>query len=513
MGGHVVPAQKWPAEIASTLNAAFGSKQGLEDQHVNGGCPLFVPAAIPILEPGSRTGKSTTDVRAGIGIGASGDPMFTLQAGKQHGVACVSVTGDIAHTLNTANNGKGCSEDGTGRGVPTIAFSSKDYGADASDDMAPTLRAGGHADSHANAGVPPAVTVALRGREGGATAEVGGEVATALWASSGGGDKPHVLAYDTPNITSPQNGTNPKPGDPCFTLASGQHPPLLTGMAVRRLTPTECERLQGFTHRVETYRVSACWGDRSLESAAAGTPCTTVQSSVLRVEDVERLENALSAKSLLTNAPQNSESLADVHVLINCEGKKAALLSAGRLIWSASIADEQSACRPPTLPESSALRLAQMLRSGVKTTQAGKAGPPQNGTACTDQERGKNYASKFGEVPTDAAFAAERGTENQTRFTMYITSILGQTPQKKDLNEITLFSSAIRAIASYTHEITPLASSFSLDVTVVLPHTLVPYRNKPAADGPRYRAIGNSMAVPCMAWIGRRILQQLKGPR
>jgi DNA (cytosine-5)-methyltransferase 1 len=27
------------------------------------------------------------------------------------------------------------------------------------------------------------------------------------------------------------------------------------------------------------------------------------------------------------------------------------------------------------------------------------------------------------------------------------------------------------------------------------------------ADGPRYKALGNSMAVPCMAWIGRRIMQ------
>ncbi len=26
-----------------------------------------------------------------------------------------------------------------------------------------------------------------------------------------------------------------------------------------------------------------------------------------------------------------------------------------------------------------------------------------------------------------------------------------------------------------------------------------------AADGPIYKALGNSMAVPCMAWIGRRI--------
>jgi DNA (cytosine-5)-methyltransferase 1 len=90
----------------------------------------------------------------------------------------------------------------------------------------------------------------------------------------------HPMVYDTTNITSPENGSNPQPGDPCFTLAKGQHPPLLTqpigwseeltasidlagtiqrggqggrhegvmqtNMAVRRLTPIECERLQGF---------------------------------------------------------------------------------------------------------------------------------------------------------------------------------------------------------------------------------------------------------------------------
>lgn len=36
-------------------------------------------------------------------------------------------------------------------------------------------------------------------------------------------------------------------------------------------------------------------------------------------------------------------------------------------------------------------------------------------------------------------------------------------------------------------------------------YTAVEFRGKPAADGPRYRAIGNSMAVPVVAWIGRRI--------
>lgn len=36
-------------------------------------------------------------------------------------------------------------------------------------------------------------------------------------------------------------------------------------------------------------------------------------------------------------------------------------------------------------------------------------------------------------------------------------------------------------------------------------YTLVPFRGKPAKDAPRYRAIGNSMAVPVMRWIGERI--------
>ncbi|HUU97271.1 MAG TPA: DNA cytosine methyltransferase, partial [Phycisphaerae bacterium] len=43
-------------------------------------------------------------------------------------------------------------------------------------------------------------------------------------------------------------------------------------------------------------------------------------------------------------------------------------------------------------------------------------------------------------------------------------------------------------------------------------YTLIPYRGKPAKDGPRYRAIGNSMARPVMAWIGKRI-DELEGPR
>jgi site-specific DNA-cytosine methylase len=42
-------AARWPADCAPTLNAAFGSKQGLEDQHALGGAGLFVPDIVGAL--------------------------------------------------------------------------------------------------------------------------------------------------------------------------------------------------------------------------------------------------------------------------------------------------------------------------------------------------------------------------------------------------------------------------------------------------------------------------------
>ncbi len=36
-------------------------------------------------------------------------------------------------------------------------------------------------------------------------------------------------------------------------------------------------------------------------------------------------------------------------------------------------------------------------------------------------------------------------------------------------------------------------------------YTAVPHRGKPAADGPRYKALGNSWATPNVQWIGKRI--------
>jgi DNA (cytosine-5)-methyltransferase 1 len=56
------------------------------------------------------------------------------------------------------------------------------------------------------------------------------------------------IPYDFFQITAPVNRQNRKEGDPCHTLArdNTSQATITLGMQVRRLTPRECERLQGF---------------------------------------------------------------------------------------------------------------------------------------------------------------------------------------------------------------------------------------------------------------------------
>ncbi|MFK1566695.1 DNA cytosine methyltransferase [Pseudomonas aeruginosa] len=150
-----------------------------------------------------------------------------------------SVSGSISHTLGTANGGKGSSEDGTGRGVPVVAvyapvmaFAENSRGEvrweSRHGQLAGALSTGGGKPGQ---GRPMVLSVALRGREQGLAAELGDQVAPTLRASSGGGDKGHVLA---PTYEAHFRYTLKKPGDTAWSK-----------WRVRRLMPVECERLQG----------------------------------------------------------------------------------------------------------------------------------------------------------------------------------------------------------------------------------------------------------------------------
>jgi DNA (cytosine-5)-methyltransferase 1 len=197
--GHLM---QWPPEIAPTIDAHFGNKQGLENQHINGGgecLPLVSKCLItknrmdaetetlipitgghfscePIALAENTIGRKPENGGNGDKF-TDGGPMYTLNATGVHGVA-----------------------------QPVYEMHGQDS----------------------------------RVREL-------GDVCTTVSATygTGGGNVPVTLqpiGFDAYN--------NDVTGDVSKTIDTGQDyhhvPNILQHMAVRRLTPKECERLQGF---------------------------------------------------------------------------------------------------------------------------------------------------------------------------------------------------------------------------------------------------------------------------
>lgn len=203
-GTPIIPA--WPADVACTLDASYGDKQGLGNQHVNGGGRSLWPPIAMCLNAGAmgRQDAESETLIPTFGGGFDADPIaFDTTQITSPANGSNPQPGDPCHTL------------AAGAAAPAIAFDCKasgrnGFGVGA---ISPTLRAMGAANGRSNGGGQVAVAITLRGREGGAAIELGDDCGHALRASQGGGDKAHVF----------------------------------TETGVRRLTPRECERLQGAT--------------------------------------------------------------------------------------------------------------------------------------------------------------------------------------------------------------------------------------------------------------------------
>lgn len=221
MRGDSAPRREAGEGVTGTLSARAEGGGGLgTDFECQGGL-------IPHVSPTLRAGGNRT--------GGDRPPGTDVDT-------CETLIPIVAHTLRA--DGFDASEDGTGRGtpivpvafnwqgggtqttlgydpdsettgtlhvgqVPAIAFGCKDSdpSRSCSDDVAPTLRAMGHAGSHANAGGQVAVAFAQNQRDEVRQMEIAGALSA-------------------------------EPG-------MKQQTYLQSGMQVRRLTPRECERLQG----------------------------------------------------------------------------------------------------------------------------------------------------------------------------------------------------------------------------------------------------------------------------
>ena len=259
--GHLIP-QCVTGDISHTLKAEGfdGSEDGtgrgtpiIAMAHGQGGAEIKTDDSAPTL---------TCNHEAPIVFSSNGHASFApgvgalrAKSGADHETLAVHGTQDpdtlrnMAHTLGRNH----------GQENAVICFSSKDNGQDAANELSPTIRAGGHSTSHANAGAPPAVAYSLQhaqigrkdtaGPQGkGWQEEVGFTLdsradadadAVAYAFKAGQGAKAGGIGYaeeQSPTLTSATSATS----------GTNLAPTIMKGMAVRRLTPVECERLQGF---------------------------------------------------------------------------------------------------------------------------------------------------------------------------------------------------------------------------------------------------------------------------
>ena len=222
--GHLMPAMH--SEVSPALKARDAKGPSSDG---DGDGAILVPMMQPIALAENTIGRKPENGGNGDGF-ADGGPMYTLNATGVHGVA---------QPINIYGGNKRTDRPEGGFYVRMDEDISKTL--DAASGLNPTCSQGG----------------------------------TAVM---------QPIAFDTTQITSPQNGNNPKAGDPCHPLAAGAHPPAIAqpvfsfiqasaqqkstnsvleglcntltagnnnflggqAMAVRRLTPVECERLQGF---------------------------------------------------------------------------------------------------------------------------------------------------------------------------------------------------------------------------------------------------------------------------
>lgn len=235
--GHPAPGRTTREDTAHSLRASTAGRGSDDADRLT-----YVPdVAYAALHHAPRyDGESETFVAAPLTAGSHGNGVSAPGRRREDDVNLVT------HALTA--EGHDASEDGTGRGTPLVALGfyhtnrQPEHGN--YEDVSPTVKVGSGTGA-----IPPAVAIAIRGRDGGATAELS-DVPSALRASQGGSDKAHVLAFDERQVTSAANRSRVESGLPLPTLnnADGMRVahPAPVGMVVRRLTPTECCRLQGF---------------------------------------------------------------------------------------------------------------------------------------------------------------------------------------------------------------------------------------------------------------------------
>ena len=371
-----------------------------------------------------------------------------------------------------------------------VAFSCKDYGADATDDIAPTMRAMGHAGSHPNAG---------------------GQLA--------------VVIQDVRGTDKAQNGRGWNDEGTAYTLDTH---------ATQGVAYSECEALynKGFITLKE--------GNASTQETYPGTLLRTLQEAVGEeafaqwglgilgsLQSPEILRQALHGLSIRPAAFSRSWV---VHCALSRQED-----GSGWLLQSLREAECERCSSPGWEPPEQLARelgayLSELSRPGAQAArflhdlwQSSQGLGILRQALSAIQEMGRPAGGQGQSILGSSEGRGEKADENvlssgmqcevSRERVLHETCATGEARDSREGTDEQERSGKGRvgetpfAVRRLTVEECEFLQGFPRG------YTAIPWRKKPASecpDGPRYKALGNSWAVPNVRWIGERIAAAVK---
>lgn len=480
--GGLIAGQEWPAEVAPTLNAAFGSKLGLEDQHVRGGAAYSSP---PVANP------LTARMHKGINTTADEGQTPIIQHGGGFDDAPIL---PVAPTLGAGGNslraeGFDASEDGTGRGTPIVpvvgalACNTGPNGHDAGNFACNQAVDAGHI-------LPVRHPVAIQERAVSENPDAGPDgkgwrddgAAYTLEARATVQAVASAFTFNTTQLTSPQNGQELGAHKPCHALAAKDSGADAAETLDRNLANTYGDN-HASTPETDAYslllKLREAVGEEAFAEWGLGISHSLQQADVLR--------SAVHGEGVRGQAQDGDKLVGDTSICSEdlCEGVVQSL-------WSAGCVGRAS---PRWQPSE---QLAGEL--GAYLSKLSHQGAPR-GAFLLDLWRAAQGLGVLREA-LSALEEARRpdGDENPSEADV---QGVRRTGSQQGVVRQTLHEGQTRwGVRRLTPREAARLQGFPDD------WARIPWRGKPAEDcpdGPQYKAYGNSMACNVMAFIGERI--------
>jgi hypothetical protein len=277
----------------------------------------------------------------------------------------------------------------------------------------------------------------------------------------------HVIAplpFNTTQVTNALNRSNPQPGDPCHPLTRFGDPPAVAFQwPVDVADPITAVEGRTYTHEGTTFRTHNVVPDVIGFASNLGSQGGDVyegKSPTLRVNSAAGVAHSADAD----------------------KGDQDTLVAAISFY-----------------PNMGANARSDGAREGVAGTLAGAEGGNRQAVAAVSTGRGWWSESDVG-----ATLRVQESPSKADTLLAAPTLTSANDPSRSpQSSEVTQQVAAVHTATMAVRRLTPREcerlQGFPDDWTAIT------YRGKSAADGPRYKALGNSMAVNVMRWIGERI--------